>query len=316
MNPESRTVSDGSDSTALVPHTRLDDGADDMALDDHSNPTAHPGSSLWLRLLLAMAVLYGVFALGVWAANRSSKTLASAVLVNNGAKGKSSLVVHIAGRVRRPGVYKLSSGTRVRDAIQKAGGPLPDADIDALNLAAWVEDGTRIEVTLRKNARPIAAAVAPSTAVAPSIDTRAIAAGIKAEISADISETVATELRKAIAQARAEARALSTASVAARPREGRRKLKAAANVSPQGTPAVSDKPAKAPRGYLVKNPINLNTATAEQLQTLPGIGPAMAAKILAYRQEAKGFKTIDDLDNVPGVGEKKLEKLRPLVTVK
>jgi competence protein ComEA len=62
-------------------------------------------------------------------------------------------------------------------------------------------------------------------------------------------------------------------------------------------------------------PVNLNTATAEQLDTLDGVGPATAAKILAYRQAHNGFRTVDELGEVPGIGDKKLAALRPLVTV-
>lgn len=60
--------------------------------------------------------------------------------------------------------------------------------------------------------------------------------------------------------------------------------------------------------------VNLNTATAEQLQTLPGIGPVLASRIIAYREEYGSFDTIGELANVSGIGEKRLEEIWDLVT--
>jgi len=65
----------------------------------------------------------------------------------------------------------------------------------------------------------------------------------------------------------------------------------------------------------VSAPVNLNTATPIELQALPNIGPAAAARIVEYRQKNGGFKKIEDLMNVKGIGEKSFLKLRPLVTV-
>lgn len=59
--------------------------------------------------------------------------------------------------------------------------------------------------------------------------------------------------------------------------------------------------------------ININTASADQLQRLPGIGPAMAARILAYRQQAGGFQKIEELQEISGIGPKKYAKIAPLV---
>lgn len=72
-----------------------------------------------------------------------------------------------------------------------------------------------------------------------------------------------------------------------------------------GTPAGSAAPAS--------GPISLNSATAEQLDTLDGVGPATAAKIIAWRTANGGFASVDDLAQVPGIGPKKLEALRPQV---
>ena len=62
-------------------------------------------------------------------------------------------------------------------------------------------------------------------------------------------------------------------------------------------------------------PVNLNTATADQLATIPGVGAKMAERIINYRQKNGGFKKIEDLMNVSGVGEKSFLKMKPLITV-
>jgi comEA protein len=62
-------------------------------------------------------------------------------------------------------------------------------------------------------------------------------------------------------------------------------------------------------------PLNLNTATADELEALPGIGPATATRIVEYRQKNGPFKKIEDLMNIKGIGEKSFLKLKPLVSV-
>lgn len=75
--------------------------------------------------------------------------------------------------------------------------------------------------------------------------------------------------------------------------------------------AQAQAPAKATAGTVV----NLNTATAEQLDALPGIGAAMAARIVEHRQKNGPFKKVEDLMNVRGIGEKNFLKLKPLISV-
>jgi competence ComEA-like helix-hairpin-helix protein len=62
-------------------------------------------------------------------------------------------------------------------------------------------------------------------------------------------------------------------------------------------------------------PINLNTATSEELQLVPGIGPVTADKILQMRKSYGAFKSVDDLRAIPGIGPKRLEKMRKYLTV-
>jgi len=62
--------------------------------------------------------------------------------------------------------------------------------------------------------------------------------------------------------------------------------------------------------------VNINTADAEELATLPGVGPKTAAAILAYRQEHGSFRRVEDLLEIRGIGEKKLAKMRDWIVVK
>src|SRR3954471_8181574 len=145
-------------------------------------------------------------------------------------------VVHVAGAVREPGVYRLPAGARVQDAVERAGGARSNGDVNAINLAAKVVDGQQVVVPAK--VRGGAASAVPAGAAAA------------------------------------------------------------------GSGAT---------GAVAGPPISLNNATAEQLDTLDGVGPATAQKIIAWRTQHGGFRSVADLGQVPGIGPKKLAALKDRV---
>lgn len=86
-----------------------------------------------------------------------------------------------------------------------------------------------------------------------------------------------------------------------------------------GNPIASEpslSPGKRSEAELAQNPIDLNTASAQELSTLPGVGPLFGARIVAYRQQKGGFRNVAELGEVPGIGPKRLAQLQPFVTVR
>ncbi len=150
----------------------------------------------------------------------------------------AEMVVHVAGAVNRPGIVRLAAGARVIEAIEAAGGAAGDADLDQLNLAAPLADGTQVRVPHQGETVP-----APISPAAP-------AGG-------------------------------------------------------NGPAAVGPPPVV----------VDLNRATAAELDQLPGIGPALAAAIVTWRTDHGQFKRIDDLLDVPGIGPAKLSDLADRVRV-
>src|SRR5215210_4215389 len=103
--------------------------------------------ALWALGLVAVVVLGGRYL------HRDGEPAASAappIRVGDApGAGSSRVTVHVAGAVRRPGVYRLPSRARVVDAVHRAGGARGRADLSALNLAAKLEDGRQVVVPLR-----------------------------------------------------------------------------------------------------------------------------------------------------------------------
>lgn len=141
---------------------------------------------------------------------------------------ETEIVVYISGHVNEPGVYTLASPARVNDAVEAAHGLAADADHEAINLAAPLEDGEHVHVP-----------------------------------------------------------------------------------APGEVAASGQTGAEGGEGGLV----NINSAGSEQLQQLPGIGPKLAESIVQWRETNGAFSSVDNLLNVPGIGDGKLEQLREFATV-
>lgn len=89
-----------------------------------------------------------------------------------------------------------------------------------------------------------------------------------------------------------------------------------ATVSPFPSPSLADQPsASSVPKRIHQSPIDLNRATGDDFEGLPGVGPKLAGRILAYRQSIGAFHSLDELQAVKGIGSKTFERIRPLVTV-
>jgi competence protein ComEA len=158
--------------------------------------------------------------------------------------------VYVSGAVAKPGVYNLPEGARVDAALSAAGGALPDADLDALNLAQRLLDEDHIAVP-RKG----------------------------------------------------EASASATDQPIQRP------------TRPPVSQQTGGQPRPTSAGLLDGKKLNINTATAAELEQLPGIGPALAQKILDDRQQNGPLSSTDDLTRIPGIKGGILSKIEPYIMV-
>lgn len=110
---------------------------------------------------------------------------------------------------------------------------------------------------------------------------------------------------------------LDTLNLAARLKDGDKLLILAQGTAmpPNLTPEPTARKSKTIATGTTSGPINLNTATLEELQTLPGIGETRAQDIIDYRQAHNGFKAIDEIQNISGIGTATFEKLKEHITV-
>lgn len=172
-------------------------------------------------------------------------------------KAAPEIVIHVTGAVEKPGVYRLPRGSRVNDALNQAGA-LPEADLDALNLAAPLADGQKIPVPFRQG----------------------VLSGENA----------------------------GSAGGAGGKAPGWPAAGAGAAAGGQGSRSNSS-------GTSGGGLININTAGQKELESLPGIGPALAERIIQYREKNGPFLSPEDIKNVSGIGDKRYEQLKDLISV-
>lgn len=258
----------------------------------------------WRRLLGPGFLIVGALCLAAFfvgasvGENRRKPTPVGPFPAHNAAL--ESIKVHVAGQVKKPGVYTLREDARIQDALQKAGGALPKADLSALNLAAWAEDGAKITVPARVTAKPT-----------PVVIVKEVPVEVPVPVPVESARLPSAPAETA-ASLGASARVSASGSDGAAPAK---KAKATDGLPRATTPSGAESANLSP-AYLRSNPVNLNSATAAQLEVLPGIGPKMGERIVAYRAENGKFRSVDELDNVKGIGEKTLEKLRPFVVAR
>jgi len=266
-----------------------------------------------LLLIVAVATLVGVAALlhnrpkpvTITVLPPEPTAIPSATPIPTGTPTPGPYTVYVTGAVASPeAVITLPFGSRVLHALEAVGGPLPGADLERINLAGQLNDGDQIHVPARQ-ADSVQTPAATVIIVTPTPGTYAVyVVGEVMQPQSIVALAVGSRVEDAIHAAggptdRADLSRVNLSQVLG---DGDYvyipPLDDAALITP--TPN---------RPMLM----HINYATLEELDDLPGIGPALAQAILDYRAEHGPFTSLQDLDNVPGLGPSKLDALRDLL---
>lgn len=232
-------------------------------MDEDKKASTHSGLIFFLVLVFIFAGYFLYKNIPSNAASGSTGIQISYPETHAGAsseKKENFITVYITGAVKNPGIYQIPSSTRIKDALELAGGTEPYADITRINLAKKLKDGEMIRVPGKKEEKKQAARD----------NKKAI----------DISKNNAK-----IEFSNGEERTFIYLD------EG--KLEKLENFEK----------------------ININTATSEELQKLPGVGRKLAERIIEYRNSIRGFDSAEELREVPGIGEKLYERIVSRVTL-
>ena len=255
-----------SDDTVVSPN--LTDAADPGHPEDSTNPEVnrHPEDNTNLAADGKTA--------GSGKSENSGKTGNTGNVQAGTEKEKSFCAVFVCGAVRTPGVYYLTEGARAVDAVDAAGGFLPSADREYLNLASAVTDGQKLKIYTEEETMQIRA---------------------EAEASGQNRKMWEDPLTG------------NDAAYAAGSSTGSDITPAGMGETDSGTGMKTGSETGNDRL------INLNTAGKEELMTLPGIGEARSLAIIAWREEHGSFADPHDICNIPGIGEALYGKISSLV---
>lgn len=187
----------------------------------------------------------------------------------------NKIYIYITGEVNVPGVVILNEGSRIVDAINSAGGTTPKANVTKVNLVYVLEDGMKVNIPNDNDLKNN-----------PDFEYITLNSGDggREDYSGSAHSTGSS----------------SSNSFASNGSNSN------ASANSGGIDSGSEK------RYSV---VNINTATQTELETLPGIGPSLALKIINYRKEHGKFSSIEEIKDVSGIGESKFESLKRYITV-